>query len=44
MRRLKELLAAKGSEIWSIRPDQSVYNAIHLLAEKEIGALAVMDG
>ena len=44
MRRLKELLAAKDSEIWSIRPDQSVYNAIHLLAEKEIGALAVMDG
>lgn len=44
MRKLKEILANKGSTIWSIAPDQSVYDAIHLLAEKEIGALAVMDG
>ncbi|MAF82612.1 MAG: CBS domain-containing protein [Gammaproteobacteria bacterium] len=44
MRRIKELLASKGDSIWSVGPDQSVYEAIHLLAEKEIGALAVMDG
>ena len=42
MKKLKEILACKGSEIWSIEPDRSVYDAIHLLAEKEIGALAVM--
>jgi len=44
MKRLKEILAAKGSEIWSIGPDQSVYDAIQLLAEKEIGAIAVTEG
>jgi CBS domain-containing protein len=44
MRRVKEILAAKGDEIWSIAPDKSVYDAIHLLAEKEIGALLVMKG
>lgn len=44
MRRVKEILAIKGNEIWSIGPAESVYDAIHLLAEKEIGALLVMDG
>ncbi len=44
MRRVKEILAVKGDEIWSIGPEKSVYDAIHLLAEKEIGALLVMDG
>ena len=44
MKRLKEILTAKGSEIWSIEPDQSVYDAIKLLAEKEIGAIAVTEG
>ena len=44
MKRVKEILRAKGNEIYSIPPDTSVYDAIHLLAEKEIGALLVMDG
>jgi CBS domain-containing protein len=44
MTRVKDILKAKGSEIFSITPDISVYDAIHLLAEKEIGALLVMDG
>lgn len=44
MRRVKEILAGKGKEIWSIGPDATVYDAIHLLAEKEIGALLVLDG
>jgi len=43
MRRVKEILAGKGNEIWSIDPDASVYDAIYLLAEKEIGALIVID-
>jgi CBS domain-containing protein len=44
MRRVKQILATKGNEIWSIEPDATVYDAIHLLAEKEIGALLVMEG
>jgi len=43
MKRLKEILATKGDEIWSIGPDESVYDAIYMLAEKKIGALAVTD-
>lgn len=44
MTRVKDILKAKGNEIFSITPDTSVYDAIHLLAEREIGALLVMDG
>ena len=44
MRRVKEILAHKGNDIWSIGPDATVYEAIHLLAEKEIGALLVLEG
>jgi len=44
MKRVKEILSAKGGDLWSIGPNQSVYDAIHLLAEKKIGALAVLDG
>lgn len=44
MKRLKEILAVKGNQLWSIEPDESVYKAIELLAEKEIGAVAVTEG
>ncbi len=44
MKRVKDILIAKGNESFSITPDTSVYDAVHLLAEKEIGALLVMDG
>ena len=44
MRRIKRILETKGDEVWSIEPSASVYDAIHLLAEKEIGALLVMQG
>ena len=30
--------------MWSIPPDASVYEAIKLMADKEVGALLVMDG
>ena len=42
MRRVKRILEAKGHDIWSIEPSASVYEAIHLLAERQIGALLVM--
>jgi len=43
MTKIKEILNNKGHQIWSIGPDASVYDAIHLMAEKEIGALLVME-
>ena len=37
------VLKGKGSDvIWSIAPDQSVYEAIEKMADKEVGALLVM--
>ncbi len=44
MKRIQTLLKKKGYDIWRIAPDESVYDAIHLMAEKEVGALIVMDG
>ncbi len=41
---VRDLLALKGNDIWSIAPDSSVYDAVKLMADKGIGALLVMDG
>ena len=38
------LLQHKGRDVWTITPDAMVYDAIHLMCEKNIGALPVMDG
>jgi CBS domain-containing protein len=36
------LLKHKGREIWSVSPDQSVYEAIEKMADKGVGALLVI--
>ena len=41
--RVKKLLESKGSEVHTISPDVSVYDALKLMAEKEIGALVVVE-
>jgi CBS domain-containing protein len=43
MMTVRQLLERKGTEIWSISPDASVFDAIQLMAEKSIGALLVID-
>ena len=42
MKLVKHLLDAKGRQVISIGPDASVFDAIRLMAENGIGALAVM--
>ena len=37
------LLTSKGSEVYSIGPDASVYEALQFMAEKNLGALVVLD-
>ncbi len=44
MKTVRDLLQAKGSEVWSVRPDQSVFAALELMADKGIGAVLVLDG
>jgi CBS domain-containing protein len=44
MKQIQQLLDEKGTRVWSIGPDATVYEALALMAEKGIGALVVMDG
>ncbi len=44
MKTVQQLLEAKGREIWTVQPYSSVFDALALMADKEIGALVVTDG
>jgi CBS domain-containing protein len=39
---IASILRNKGREIWSIDPDQTVYDAIAMMADKGIGALLIL--
>ena len=39
-----EILAHKSEELWRIAPEASVFEAIQLMADKNIGAVLVMRG
>ncbi|MBM4265994.1 MAG: CBS domain-containing protein [Deltaproteobacteria bacterium] len=43
MKTVQDLLQAKGREVWSVAPDQSVFEALELMAEKGIGAVLVLE-
>jgi CBS domain-containing protein len=43
MQRVRDLLKSKTKEVWSISPKSSVFEALKIMGEKEIGALMVMD-
>ncbi len=43
MKTVKELLRNKGYQVYSIGPDATVYEALTLMAEKDVGALLVLD-
>lgn len=40
---IRQLLKAKGADVWSISPKDNVFEALQLMAEKNIGALLVQD-
>jgi CBS domain-containing protein len=40
---ISEILARKGSTVWSTAPAASVFDAIALMADKNIGALPVLE-
>lgn len=39
-----DVLKRKGNQVWSISPNATVYDAVQLMAEKNIGAILVMEG
>jgi CBS domain-containing protein len=41
---VRQLLRGKGHDVWHIAPDASVYDALKLMAKKEIGSLLVLEG
>ncbi len=42
MKTVREVLLEKGSQVWSVSPDTLVYDALQLMADKDIGALLVI--
>ena len=44
MKTVRDLLAKKGRDVWSVAPDTSVFDTLKLMAEKEIGAVLVLVG
>ena len=43
METVQQLLDEKGHEVWSVHPDDSVFDAIKKMADKEIGSLVVLE-
>ncbi len=43
MQRASDLLKSKSKEVWFVPPDATVFEALRLMGEKEIGALIVRD-
>jgi len=44
MNTVRDLIRTKGSQIFSVKPDATVLEALKLMAEKNTGAVMVMDG
>ena len=44
MEKIREILEKKGNQIHSVSPDTTVYDALILMADKNIGAVLVLEG
>ena len=43
MQTIRKILSEKGSDVWSTTPDATVYEALQIMAEKDVGALPVLE-
>jgi CBS domain-containing protein len=43
MKTVNDILRIKGHAVWSTTPDATVYEALKAMAEKNVGALVVLD-
>ena len=41
--KIGDLLSQKGGQVWTVTPEAMVFDAIHMMAEKNVGALLVTD-
>lgn len=41
---IREILSHKGGSVWTISPESTVFQAIEIMADKNVGALLVTDG
>ncbi|MGI9336225.1 MAG: CBS domain-containing protein [Gammaproteobacteria bacterium] len=39
---VKQLLEGKGQDVWSVSPDDTVFEAVQAMADKDVGALMVL--
>ncbi len=44
MRTVNDILQEKGARVYTISPDAKIYEALQLMADKNVGALMVMEG
>jgi CBS domain-containing protein len=40
---VREILMTKGDRVWSVSPETTVYDALQVMADKDIGALLVIE-
>jgi len=43
VKKVRDILDVKGRQVWSIAPGASVFDALKLMAEKQVGALVVLE-
>jgi CBS domain-containing protein len=43
MTTIQRVLDEKGHDVWSVRPGDSVFDAIQIMAKKDVGALVVIE-
>jgi CBS domain-containing protein len=44
MTTVRRILDQKGHQVWFVHPDDTMYDAIKMMADKNVGALVVLDG
>ncbi len=43
MKTVREILSSKGYDIYSVSPDDTIFSALKMMAEKKIGAILVIE-
>jgi CBS domain-containing protein len=44
MKSVHDILKSKGNDVWAVKAGDTVLDTLKLMADKEVGALLVMDG